>query len=348
MLDRLIRTTLLIGGIGIVLAMAYPLMQRQVERTTNAGRLDGLEARLAGNGWDRLAVVGPCATEWDRMLRVEQLEPLLATWETIGGCGVGGGGASSAGGGVKWVGRNVTGGLLDLQCIGSTTVLDNGTATVINLRPGMAMGDKWNFAFNVPMVHKTQDDLDVFGEEKSASITGYGDISLELTRKLGITNSSNLTLVVAFPNAAHNAVRQGVVLPQQSQLGAGKLSGSMTFEHTFDKMWGLIIAGGNLGYGGGENSIGDYRSPSGSAYVYTGYLLGPFVPSVGLTLAGKTRHDRERHEILDEQPLYTANANLALEWSSDYLAILLGGVGSFSKDGLESWTVALGASASVF
>src|SRR5690348_16382345 len=41
-------------------------------------------------------------------LRVQQLGPLLASWETVGGCGAG---SSGGAGTVKWIGRSTTGGL---------------------------------------------------------------------------------------------------------------------------------------------------------------------------------------------------------------------------------------------
>src|SRR6202008_418693 len=40
--------------------------------------------------------------------------PELASWQTVGGCGAGA--SSGTGAGVKWVGRNVSGGLFHVEC----------------------------------------------------------------------------------------------------------------------------------------------------------------------------------------------------------------------------------------
>ncbi|OGQ90849.1 MAG: hypothetical protein A2289_06565 [Deltaproteobacteria bacterium RIFOXYA12_FULL_58_15] len=342
MVSRAISILTLLVIVAAIACLAQPMLHRQITGVMQQARVAQLSVGSSS------ASHGLQIGQRELSSRIHHLQPLLASWRSVGGCGVGGGGASSSAGGVKWVGRSVSGGLVGFECMSSATVLDGGHAFVINTRPSADLFDKWTVGANAPFLYKVQ-EVDVFGEKKTAKIPGWGDVSFDVTRKLGLTNSSRLTLSVALPSGSYDAVRQGVVLPQVAQLGAGKVSGSLTFEHTFDKIWGLILVGGNVGYGGGENSIGDYRSPSGSAYAYTGYLLGPFVPSVGLSLAAKTERDRERREVLDHQSLYTANLSLGLEWSSDYVAFLLAGSTGLSPDnGLESWTVALGATTSLF
>src|SRR5687768_13456436 len=48
----------------------------------------------------------------------------LASWQSVGGCGAGS--TSGAGAGVKWIGRNVTGGLFNAQCQTSYAKLPDG------------------------------------------------------------------------------------------------------------------------------------------------------------------------------------------------------------------------------
>src|SRR4029079_4909917 len=90
----------------------YPGLARRRERARVAARAAGaaceLGARAAGGqGAPEIAL------QRGLLVRVEELEGLLASWQTIGGCGAGAGAASSAG--LKWVGRNVTGGLFNVQ-----------------------------------------------------------------------------------------------------------------------------------------------------------------------------------------------------------------------------------------
>ena len=108
-----------------------------------------------------------------------------------------------------------------------------------------------------------------------------------------------------------------------------------------------MIVGGSASWGGQENSIGDFRSSSGGMFAHAGYLMGPLVPAMGISLTAKLDHDRERFKDLDDK-LYTAGLSASLEWSSDYLALLAGGLVALSPDGMESWSLALGISSSLF
>src|SRR6266516_3718512 len=84
----------------------YPSTLRQLAGHRVARRLDAIETRERRSHGSR----APLAPEIS--LRVQRLAPLLASWETIGGCGAGGTGG--AGVGVKWIGRNTTGGLFQM------------------------------------------------------------------------------------------------------------------------------------------------------------------------------------------------------------------------------------------
>jgi len=272
----------------------------------------------------------------------------LHCWGNIGGCGAGGGSSSGATG-AKWVGRGVSGGYVDVQLLVTQAYSHDNYFTTFNTRLGTGVLNKWSFGLNVPILYKVG-QVDVLGQSRTAHIAGFGDLSAEVTRKLGITNSSQLTLIASAPAGAHDAVREGIVLPQHLQLGSGVLGVTGQFEHTVDRDWGLMIFGGTAGYNGWENSIGDGRSPSATAYGHVGYIRGPLVPAAGLTLFGKFLHDRERGEDRpdDMDPLFMIVPSLSLEWSIDWLALLLYTSSSFSYNGFESVAVTLGFSTSLF
>src|SRR6266567_2716899 len=89
---------------GVLGAVAlYPCWAMRLAARKVARRLDAVEAQQRQSGEDK----SPFASAIS--LRVQKLGPLLASWETIGGCGAGGTGG--AGVGVKWIGRNTAGGL---------------------------------------------------------------------------------------------------------------------------------------------------------------------------------------------------------------------------------------------
>ena len=289
------------------------------------------------------------APEGPRPLLAVREEIPLASWGNIGGCGAGGGSASAPGGGIKWVGRNVTGGLLDVQCLPSETEAHGNWFSTVSTRLGVSPAQRWGLALYVPVLYKVG-DVTVLGQTKTARIAGFGDLSFEVSRKLGISGSHYLALIGSAPVGAHDAVRQGIVLPQRLQLGSGVLGTTAQYQYTRDRDWGLMLLGGTVNYGGWQNDIGDWRAPSATASAHVGYLLGPLVPSAGLTLFGKPVHDRERGASRPESsdPLFMLVPGFGLEWSSDWVAFFLGATLGLSYHGLESTTVGLGVSSSLF
>jgi len=212
--------------------------------------------------------------------------------------------------------------------------------------------------FAVPLLYKYYRDYR--GLPVDISNGGVGDVAAFLTRRFGEINDTTLTLLVGFPTGVHDASYKMDLLTQEKQLGLGKFTGSATLDHTFDETWGLIVVGGSFAYRGGENSLGNYRAPSGAVYGYSGYFMGPWVPSLGLSLQHFFGVDRDRG--LDQQvQLWSVAGTFELEWSNDSLAIL-GGVslplgwdergvvdGANSNPvGLQPWTVGLGVTVSPF
>jgi hypothetical protein len=273
----------------------------------------------------------------------------LASWQTVGGCGAGGGSASSPGGGIKWVGRSVTGGLLDTQSLFTQTFSHASRFTTLSVRMAGSPVPRLGLALTVPILYKAG-DVAVLGENRRAALSGFGDLSLEASYKLGAIASHQLSLFVSAPTGSADAVRQGVVLPQHLQLGSGVPGVVAQYEHTRDHDWGLMLLGGTVSYAGWTNDIGDYRAPSATAYAHLGYLVGPWVPSAGLTLFAKPIHDRERGADRPDavDPLVMLVPSFGLEWSTPWIALLPAATVGLSYNGLESVSVGLGVSSSLF
>jgi hypothetical protein len=274
---------------------------------------------------------------------------LLASWESVGGCGAAGSSASSPGGGIKWVGRNVTGGLVDVQTMVTQTDARGNQLTAVSSRVGVSPVPRLGLALSVPVLYKAG-DVTVLGTTKTARLAGFGDLSVEVSYKLGAIGSHQLMAVASAPTGSADAVRQGVVLPQHLQLGSGVPGLTAQYQHTRDFDWGLLLLGGTASYGGWQNGIGDFRAPSATAFAHVGYLLGRWVPSAGLSLFGKPIHDRERHADRPDgnDPLLMLVPALSVEWSNDWIAILPAATVGLSYNGFESVSLGVGVSSSIF
>ncbi|HET8940313.1 MAG TPA: hypothetical protein VFN67_43025 [Polyangiales bacterium] len=334
--------------IGLALTALYPVVSAALARTVAGQRLARLHVQVHSDALDPAVV-----------LRMQHLSPLLASWETIGGCGAGG---SAGVGTVKWIGRSTTGGLFqNVTQANYIPYRDGYNLTVTNLI-SREIDDRWSVGVLVPFIHRRYNNylelpLDITN-------TGFGDVSFLGTYKFGSIRDTALTATLGFPTGTHSALFRNDPLTQEKQLGAGQVTGSLMLDHTLDQTWGLITLGGMASWRGGENDLGNYRAPFASVYGYAGYFLGPFVPSLGLALSGFAGSDRNRG-VGQTVPLVLASANAGIEWSNDWIALLLGvslPIGlyydksvevdgekpSIPPTGIQPWTASLGVSVSPF
>ena len=220
----------------------------------------------------------------------------------------------------------MSGGLFGVQCQATYSPLLADPAKtehhfVINTLVTREVTDRWSLGVNIPFVYKYLRDpyqLDI-----DLSNGGLGDMSLQVTRQMGPIGASAITATVGFPTGKWDTAYRNSPLRQHQQLGFGKVTGSLTVDQTLDQTWGLVTLGGLASYRGGENKLGNYRAASGSAYTFTGLYLGPFVPTLGLSTTFFTGYDRDRTED-ENSAVFVVAANASIEWSTDWLAILVG------------------------
>lgn len=352
------------GGLGALVARAlalallsaalFPVASAWRARREDRARLERIATRIA-LGQQRAVIL-----DSEISLRVARLGPLLASWETVGGCGAG---SSGGAGTVKWIGRGTTGGLFDDITQANYIHLDNAYNFILSTEVTKDIAEVWSAGVSVPFVYKRYNDYMGLNPAVDISNGGLGDINLLGTRRFGPINATSLTLAVGLPTGTHDAEYKADLLTQEKQLGIGRVTGSLTLDHTLDETWGVIVLGGLASWRGGENELGNYRAPLASLYGYGGYFFGPFVPALGLTLTGFLKADRDRG-IEQDVPLLLLAPSASLEWSSDWVAILvgvslpiglygntgenLGGLKPPSVTGLQPWTAALGVSVSPF
>lgn len=285
--------------------------------------------------------------------------PLLASWQTVGGCGAG---STGGAGTVKWIGHNTTGGLFQDITQANYIQFANGYNLILSTQVTRDVGDRWRFGVLVPFAYKRYNDY--MGLPVDIANVGLADINLLGTYKFGSIRDTSLMLSFGIPTGTHTAKYKMDLLTQEKQLGPGRITGTLTLDHTIDKDWGLIIVGGMASWRGGENELGNYRAPFASGYVYAGYFWGPFVPTLGVALSGYLRPDRDRG-IEQDVPTLLTSINASIEWSNDWVAVLLGvalPIGLYapaanmvgglrqaqSSTGFQPWTAAIGVSVSPF
>lgn len=356
--------------ISLLLALALlaititPSMLRWRERVRLSERAVVIECTPSPAGAPAPAV----AFDPSLLVRVDDLDGLLASWQTIGGCGAGAGSASSAG--LKWIGRNVSGGLVNVQ--EQVSYSNIGTAPYneynffMNTFVNGDISEKWNVGTIVPFVYKYLDDPLHYAPSIPAvnySNGGLGDISLLVTRRFGRINDTSLTGILGLPTGKWDATYTtgGTYLNQNAQLGFGKPTGALVLDHTMDQVWGVAVVGAVAAWRGGENKLNSYRAPTASLYSFTGYFLGPFVPSFGLIFSAYKGHDIDVNSV-QTTPIVSLAAQAGIEWSTDSLAIMIAGTLPYKYDdifvdesgqprspwGFMPWTLSLGVSIAPF
>jgi hypothetical protein len=338
-------------AIALLAAALFPSVRAWRARRQLGPRLDRLSTGLTN--------VPECTLDPAVSLRVQQLSPWLASWETIGGCGAG---STGGAGTVKWIGRNTTGGLFQDITQANYIHFGDGYNLILTTQVSKDIDDRWNVGVLIPFAYKRYDNYMVLPVD--IANVGFGDVNLLGTYRFGPIRATSLTASLGLPTGTHDARYKLDLLTQETQLGPGRITGSLTLDHTIDETWGLIVLGGLASWRGGENDLGNYRAPFASAYGYAGYFFGPFVPTLGVALSGFLGPDRDRG-VDQDVPLVLASANASLEWSNDWLAVLLGfslPIGLYAKKtemlgglkpaqsstGIQPWTAALGVSVSPF
>jgi hypothetical protein len=185
----------------------------------------------------------------------------VAAWYNIGGCGSSGGGAAAGAG--KWLGRGVSGGLVDLELLSNNTVGGDYFYSAQNVSltfhdpklprytAGLSLAMKTNF-FEYEG-YKTAEDL----TPRMTRVTGgAGDLGGSFNYIFGEANENSLGLSIGLPTGQHDIKRlhfKGQNVDPDDirwmnpfvQPGSGLYSLGLSYEYTKTKDWGLIILGGS-------------------------------------------------------------------------------------------------------
>ncbi len=182
-----------------------------------------------------------------------------AFWANVGGCGSSGGGAAAGAG--KWMGRGVSGGLMDLELLSNKTLGGDYLYTTVALSALFRnpAWPRWSAGLSIPWKaatyeyegYKTGTD-DVPALERQAG--GIGDLGLSLQYLFGDENSHSASLSASLPTGQHDIRRlhqKGLPdddrrwLTPFAQPGSGLYSLGLGYEFTHDRDWGLFVFGGS-------------------------------------------------------------------------------------------------------
>jgi len=374
---RLVPPALVLGAVAACAgAILWPQIDRRLESSRQGTRVDRLlaraelarpvtahfrgEAPLAhSRATERLAPLTEEARSVPALdgadlsetfpLALEPLHPDMTSWSSVGGCGVGGGGG---GGGARWMGRRSPAGyLIEVEMMSSFTL--SGVMDASSLTTKLSTNIeilRLNASLSIPSARNVGPDdnyEELFGVEQDWTVSGLGDLSLMLNRKLGLEGNTSVGLNIGLPTGEHDETSPdgSYTLPRSFQLGKGVTTYAGTLEHTFNKDWGMITVGGGLNLNGGENDIDNRTGDTYDLYTYVGYRTEFMVHSAGVKLSrglskdinnGSFEADQSRTEVtlqyglelgyLRTWPMFVALTATLAEDSSDNTSALAFGV----------------------
>lgn len=179
----------------------------------------------------------------------------LLPWQCVGGCGVVSGGGATGGAVVRWIGRGVTGTLVDAEIqAGTKFEMDDGAAgtgaqesRLLNIRL-YGHYAAWDFSGSLPVNWKIKGSGNLAGG--GTQIGGIGDLNFDIMRKWGGAGQFRSSLNLLFPTGKTDVfINKNKILPQSLQNGRGNYVLSGIIDYTVDITNGFWLFG--AGYSAG-------------------------------------------------------------------------------------------------
>jgi hypothetical protein len=205
-----------------------------------------------------LALLAVFSQRWAQA-RLARVPESAAAWHNIGGCGASGGGAAAGAG--KWIGRSVTGGLVDLEVLANRTLggdyVYNTTGVGLtfhkpslpNYTGSVSLG--WKAATFEYEGYKTGSDPT---PPALHQVGGFSDLGLGLNRLFGNENEHSVGVALSLPTGRHDIKRLNRKfnagddvrwINPFAQPGTGLYTAGLSYEYTKDRDWGLFVFGGS-------------------------------------------------------------------------------------------------------
>ena len=172
--------------------------------------------------------------------------PPLTPWESIGGCGAGGSGGVNGGDGIKWMGVGVSGGLLDVEVLPKYHIEKDFNS--FSIAPRFSFKPTWTTTagITIPVSLKTG-EVQYLSNQSSQDRTtgGLGDISIDVSKKIGMSGEYSLSLSMSLPTGQYDikrgSDRDATILPARLQNGTGLYNAALEINRTIDVEKGFLL-----------------------------------------------------------------------------------------------------------
>jgi hypothetical protein len=160
-------------------------------------------------------------------------------WACVGGCGAGGSGGAG-GATVKWVGKGVSGGLIDVQEVYSSTATKKSNTNALETRLSFRPTYTSTLALTIPVLSKNGTmQTSTASDEKTGIVNnGLGDIRIDFQNSFGLSGEFSYSVTLAIPTGdwsstiGRDASKQ--FMPANLQLGSGLYSLALDLGYTQD------------------------------------------------------------------------------------------------------------------
>lgn len=167
-------------------------------------------------------------------------------WACVGGCGAGGSGGAG-GATAKWIGRGVSGGLLDIQAMYSSSSTKTSVSNALELRFSIKPSYTSVLALTVPFESKTGSLQAQSNEYPITGLinNGMGDLRVDYIGNFGLSGDLSYDFTLSLPTGSYTATygkdNALTYLPTSLQLGAGIYNLSLDLGKTIDRDKSLVL-----------------------------------------------------------------------------------------------------------
>ncbi len=167
-------------------------------------------------------------------------------WACVGGCGAGGSGGAG-GATAKWIGRGVSGGLLDIQGMYSSTATKQSNSKALELRFSIKPTYTTTLALTVPFAEKTGSLQTSTVDAPTTGIinNGFGDLRVDYMGTFGLSGDLSYNFTLSLPTGGYTTTfgsdKAQKYLPTSLQLGSGLYNLSLDLGKTIDADKSMVL-----------------------------------------------------------------------------------------------------------
>ena len=180
------------------------------------------------------------------------LTPGMTPWTSVGGCGAGGSGGGG-GDGIKWIGKGVSGGVIQVELMPKFNLTQSSKSFTVAPRLTFKPHWKYTVGLSIPIQAKSgqvqpQTNIEPF----DVTTGGTGDVGIDVSRSMGVEGAASLSFALAIPTGQYDIKRGAdgseILLPNSLQKGGGIWSLGVTYSYSKDVENGMWVWDGTFSY----------------------------------------------------------------------------------------------------